>query len=102
MRLMSCQEKSIEQQKEEITQQRDNIEIQKVELEKLSIVASQTNNAIMIMDPKGNFQWLNKAFTNIFGFTLDEYNDKYNNNIVNASSHQKIRIWSLYHGGQLW
>ena len=47
------------------------LEAQNAELEKLSIVASRTQNAIMIMDPEGNFEWINEGFTRLFGYTLN-------------------------------
>jgi PAS domain S-box-containing protein len=36
----------------------------------LSIVATQTENAIMIMDPNGNIEWLNDGFTRMYGFVV--------------------------------
>lgn len=35
--------------------------------ELLSIVATQTENAIMIMDPEGNIEWINEGFTRMYG-----------------------------------
>ena len=47
------------------------LEAQNAELEKLSIVASRTENAVMIMDREGNFEWINEGFTRLFGFSLN-------------------------------
>jgi len=42
------------------------------ELFRLSLVASKTNNAIVIMDSEGNLEWLNEAFTTFSGYTLPD------------------------------
>jgi PAS domain S-box-containing protein len=55
-----------------IKQQADILESQNIELKKLSLVAAKTNNAILITDAKGNFEWVNESFTRIFGKTFAE------------------------------
>ncbi len=42
------------------------------EILKLSLVASQTDNSVMITDKFGKIEWVNNAFTLITGFTLAE------------------------------
>ncbi len=42
------------------------LEAQNRELEKLSIVASETTNAIVITDRKGDFSWVNKGYNKLF------------------------------------
>jgi PAS domain S-box-containing protein len=42
------------------------------ELEKLSIVASETDNAIRILNSNGQAEWANNAFTKLYGYTLKE------------------------------
>lgn len=42
------------------------------ELSKLSKIASQTHNAVIITDIEGRTEWVNTAFTNITGYTHDE------------------------------
>jgi len=42
------------------------------ELEKLSIVASETDNSVMIFDSKGQIEWVNDGFTKLTGFELHE------------------------------
>ncbi len=46
----------------------DKLELQNQELEKLSIVASETTNAIIITNNKGEIDWVNKAYHKIFDF----------------------------------
>ncbi|NOT76057.1 MAG: PAS domain S-box protein [Cyclobacteriaceae bacterium] len=42
------------------------------EIEKLSLVASHTQNSVLITDPEGKLVWLNNAFTILSGYTLEE------------------------------
>ncbi|MCK6640554.1 MAG: PAS domain S-box protein [Bacteroidia bacterium] len=46
------------------------------ELEKLSLVASETINAVLICDPKGRIEWVNAGFTRITGYELGEVQGK--------------------------
>lgn len=56
-----------------IAQQKFELEQQASELQKLSIVASHTNNAVLIADPSGKILWVNDAFSMLYGYSLDEY-----------------------------
>jgi PAS domain S-box-containing protein len=42
------------------------------ELEKLSLVASETVNGVLICDPNGNIEWVNTGFTRITGYDIAE------------------------------
>ncbi|AKD04220.1 PAS domain-containing sensor histidine kinase [Pontibacter korlensis] len=42
------------------------------ELEKLSLVASKTDNGVIITDAEGLTEWVNEGFTKITGYTLPE------------------------------
>ena len=46
------------------------------EIEKLSLVASRTNNAVMITDRQGLIEWVNESFTNLTGYSLAEVKGK--------------------------
>ncbi len=46
------------------------------ELEKLSLVASETINGVLICDPSGSIEWVNDGFTRITGYTLAEVTGK--------------------------
>lgn len=48
------------------------LEYQNQELEKLSVVASETSNAIVITDNQGDFTWVNKGYKRLFGYKLEE------------------------------
>jgi PAS domain S-box-containing protein len=42
------------------------------EAKKLALVASRTENIVIITDPQGRIEWVNEAFTRITEYTLDE------------------------------
>ncbi len=82
---------AINQQKEEILAQSKQLEIINQELEKLSIVASKTENAVTIMDAQGNLEWVNAGFTRLYGYTLQLLTNEKGLNIINISSNPNIR-----------
>lgn len=49
-----------------------NIQHNLAELDKLSKVASRTNNLVIICNAKAEIEWVNDAFTRTTGYTLDE------------------------------
>jgi len=59
-------------------------------LEMLSIVATQTNNAIMIMDADGNILWLNDCFTRLYGYNLEQFIAARGSNIRQTSFNKDI------------
>ncbi|GEM_PF-2827690 len=56
----------------DITQQKKREE----ELEKLSRIARETQNIVIITDPSEYIQWVNQAFTQVTGYSLEEVKDK--------------------------
>ncbi|MBI9038226.1 MAG: tetratricopeptide repeat protein [Bacteroidales bacterium] len=85
--LLEEQNLEINKQKEEIFKQARKLEITNHELEKLSIVASETDNAIIIANSDGEIEWVNDGFTRLYGYSLEEYKQNKNSNIFNSSSH---------------
>ncbi|MFO8067618.1 MAG: adenylate/guanylate cyclase domain-containing protein, partial [Bacteroidales bacterium] len=61
------------------------------ELEKLSIVAKETENAITIFNKEGQIEWANDGFTKLYGFSIDEYKKVNGDNIYAASHNKDIR-----------
>jgi len=61
------------------------------ELEKLSIVASETDNAVMIMDEKANIEWINQGFTSLYEVTLEELLKKSDINLSAISVNSDIK-----------
>jgi len=74
----------------ELENQKEEILVQSKELEKLSIVASETDNAIIITDKYGNFEWLNKGFTRLYGYNFEEFVAK-SNNLLKATSNNNLK-----------
>jgi len=70
-----------------------NNELQKIilELNKLSIVAQETDNAVIIMDANGDFEWVNAGFTKLYGYTFNELINNRGSNILHASENPEIQ-----------
>ncbi len=88
---LSEQYVAINTQKDEIQNQAKLLESVNTELEKLSIVASETDNAVTIMDVKGNFQWVNAGFTRLYGYTLQLLRNELDDNIIGASNNPEVK-----------
>ncbi len=80
----------LERQKEEIEQKTEELELINTELEKLSIVASETSTAVIILDKDGGFEWVNPGFTRMYGYTLQLLINELDENIRNASTFPNI------------
>jgi len=59
----------IENQKEELIRQATQLEQYNKELFKLSLVASKTDNSVIITDQDLKIEWVNAGFTRIYGYT---------------------------------
>ncbi len=59
-------------------------------LEHLSMVASTTENVVVVMDREGNFEWVNKGFQVRYGGTMEEYIKQHGINLMENSSHENI------------
>lgn len=71
--LLKEKQDEITKQSEELKTRTDQLINVNRELEKLSIVASSTDNVIIIMDGEGNFEWVNHGFERKYGMNLEEY-----------------------------
>lgn len=89
--LLHKQNVEIEEQNIILAKQAEELRESNIELEKLSIVASETDNAVLIMDSEGNFEWVNSAFTKITGFTYDELVSEISTNIISESTPDYIK-----------
>jgi PAS domain S-box-containing protein len=88
---LSEQYVAINSQKNEIQTQAKQLESANTELEKLSIVASETDNAVTIMDVNGNFEWVNAGFTRMYGYTLQLLRNELDYNIMTASKNPEVK-----------
>ncbi|MBN2518965.1 MAG: PAS domain S-box protein [Bacteroidales bacterium] len=69
---IEARNKLANEQREEIEAQKQQLININKDLEKLSLVASKTNNAVSIYDEKGNLQWFNVGFERLYGYTFNE------------------------------
>jgi len=83
--------KAINQKLEKQVQERTKeIQKQNVELEKLSIVAQETDNSVLIYDKNGDLEWINEGEIKNFGYTLEQIWNKFGKNIIEISFYPKI------------
>ncbi|MFZ5553267.1 MAG: tetratricopeptide repeat protein [Bacteroidota bacterium] len=67
------------------------VEKQKEEIERLSIVASETDNVVIIMDPNGKLEWVNESFEKLNAITLDELRKLKGETIFDVSNNPHIK-----------
>jgi PAS domain S-box len=60
------------------------------ELEKLSIVARETDNAVVITNESGEFEWVNEGFTRMYGYGLGQLVEEKGKTLREASSYPEI------------
>jgi len=60
------------------------------ELAKLSVVASDTSNAIAIYNSKLELEWINKAFIEVYGYSKEEYIATKGNTLPSQSDNENI------------
>lgn len=98
--ILEKQNQKISKQKDELEQHRNEIKATNEELEKLSIVASETDNSVIITDKKGDFVWANIGFSKLYEQSLNDFKRKYGSNIFSTSSNperKKIKEQVLLH-----
>lgn len=61
-----------------------------IELEKLSIVARETDNGVLICGPKGEIEWCNAGLTKLLGYTLNDLKQR-GNTLEEISSSPEIK-----------
>jgi PAS domain S-box-containing protein len=59
-----------------VTESKEALERKNEELKKLSLVASKTENSVVITDSDNRIEWVNEGFTRLTGYTLFEVEGK--------------------------
>lgn len=59
-----------------VTESKEALEIKNVELKKLSLVASKTENSVVITDRENRIEWVNEGFTRLTGYLIHEVEGK--------------------------
>ena len=90
-KLLEERQDEIQQQAEELLVQTENLTVANREYEKLSVAVSETDNVVIILDMDGNFEWVNKSFTRIYGLTMDQWIKERGNNILSGSFNPNIK-----------
>lgn len=80
----------LEQRHEEILAQAEMLSNHNEQLSKLSLVASNTSNSIMIMNNKAEIEWVNESFTTIYGLTINDLEEKFRRNMIEISVIENI------------
>ena len=63
-----------------------------LELEKLSIVASETASGVFITDSNGDIEWFNDGFSKLFGWSsIEQYKEQRGKNIYAVSGNENIK-----------
>ena len=78
-------------QKEEIQAQAELLEEKNKKLELLSIVASETDNAIIIADAQGNFEWVNNKFIDLYGKNIEFFTNQNLNIFDLSNNYQELK-----------
>jgi PAS domain S-box-containing protein len=68
------------------------IENKNLELEKLSIVASETINGVLIAGADGEIEWANQGFTKLLGYDIEEFKALKGTNLLKASANPEIGL----------
>ena len=76
---------------QQITMQAMELEKQNAELEKLSLVASKTDNSVIIANADGEIEWVNDGFTRLLGLTFEEFAQEYGHNMFKSSLNPRLR-----------
>ena len=85
-------ENRIEARTSELKEEKEKVEHANRELEKLSLVASNTDNAVFILDPQGNLEWVNDGFTRLTGHTYGSLITAYpSRNVLDFSSNPEFK-----------
>ena len=84
-------EKKVDGRTAEIKKQSKIIELKNLELERLSLVASETSNVIIIMDERGCLEWVNDSFERINCITLEELKKQKGETIFDISNNPEIK-----------
>ncbi|MFW5851448.1 MAG: tetratricopeptide repeat protein, partial [Bacteroidota bacterium] len=107
---LSIKNAEILQQQEEISVQRENLEMLNYQLEQLSIVASQTANAVVILNADASVEWVNNSFVslyekkpeNFFDFINSDAEQQHISGCINSTQSVLYETQRIQNGSQVW
>ena len=89
--LLEEKQEEILQQTEELKAQTDILNVTNLELERVSLVARETDNVVLILDAAGNVEWANESFTRVYGASLEEFVSKHGSSLLESSFNPNIK-----------
>lgn len=69
----------------EVSIQKQNLDTHIEELNKLSLIVKETDNCVVIISSDGEIEWANDAFRKMYGISLQEFIERFGNNLLEAS-----------------
>ncbi len=84
-------EKRVKERTFQIEKQSQIIENKNRELEQLSLVASKTDNVVLILDANGKLEYVNESFVKLNNMNLAEITEKFGHTIFELSNNINIR-----------
>lgn len=78
--------------KREVEARTRELSAKNLELAKLSLVASETDNAVMIFDARYELEWVNTGFTKMTGFDLGQVKKERGNNLQALTSNKEVLL----------
>jgi PAS domain S-box-containing protein len=76
--------------RQKVNERTQQLREKNMELAKLSIVASETGNAVMIFDQNLNLEWVNEGFTRMTGYSKNEIIKERGNKIQQLTSNDTL------------
>lgn len=83
--------KAIEESRSKIKLQNKELEIINTELEKLSIVASETDNSVAIYDQNGRIEWCNEGFEKFYETNISKLIEQKKDTIEDIIPYSKVK-----------
>lgn len=84
-------ERRVKERTYQIEKQSKIIERKNKELEQLSLVASKTDNVVLILDADGKLEYINESFEKLNKMTMDDLKRKHGETIFDLSNNPNIR-----------
>lgn len=88
--LLNQEKQVVENQAHLLQDQKHKLEEINKELEKLSIVASETGNSVMIADSECRIQWVNEGFHKLYGYDKEDFKLLFGQHITFTSNFKDI------------
>jgi PAS domain S-box-containing protein len=84
-------ERRVKERTYQIERQTEIIEKKNQELEQLSLVASKTDNVVVILDANGKLEYINESFEKLNNMSVEELKNRYGDSIYQLSNNPNIR-----------